>query len=183
MPPDFLQQILLAYHRAFAMKMFWRSNVLLLLPVRSSVEEAPTEVEFSSISRRIFTFRYFFQRILGRFSGVFWASINSENPRCRFSRRIRGLFDRLIADSHFGCSKNPHPSRCGILPHSRISGRMPLLPSCEVNDSISRCFRGFARSRRPATDYGFRTLIFWTSNFNIFTFVHRPSHPPIACIK
>jgi hypothetical protein len=33
-------------------------------------------------------------------------------------------------------------------------------PPCEVNDSISRFFRGFARSRHPAMAYGSRTLIF-----------------------
>jgi hypothetical protein len=93
------------------------------------------------ISRRFFTNRYFFQLMLGRFPGVFWASTNAENPRCRFSRRIRGIGDRLIADPHFGCPKHPQSSRCSILPHSREERQdAASTPSCEVNDSIYRVF-------------------------------------------
>jgi hypothetical protein len=92
-------------------------------------------------SRRFFTNCYFFQQILGRFPRDFGASTNSGKPQCRFTRRIRGFLDRLIADQNLGRPKNPHSSRCGILLHSREERQDAAATSpCEVNDSISQYF-------------------------------------------
>ena len=139
--------------------------------------------DLQGVSRRFFTNHYFFQLILGRFSGVFLTSTNSGKPQCRFSRRIRGFWDRLIADPHFGCPKNLHSSRCGILPHSREERH-----SCRLRHFFQgkrfafASFRGFVRSRRPATAYGSRRAFFLALKFKKFHFFLSiaPSHPPMA---
>jgi hypothetical protein len=50
------------------------------------------------ISCRFFANCYFSQLILTRFPRDFAASKNSKKWECRFSRRIRGIFGRIIAD-------------------------------------------------------------------------------------
>ena len=148
------------------------------------------------ISRRFFTNCYFFQLILTRFPRDSWASTNSGKLRCRFSRRIRGHWDRLLADRflHRGrhdwkaiaCRTVSFPtsillprelSRYGILPHPQQSGKMPLLPSCEVNDSISRVFAVLPEVaiRQRLTVFGHSFFVPQISKIALF---FSPSHPP-----
>jgi hypothetical protein len=100
-------------------------------------------------------------------------------------RPIRKSDKAVFLEDYEACGAN-------LLPISISDARAIRTPgvaaSCRCCTSLRgkrfdfASFRGFVRSRRPATAYGFRTIFIWPSNCEIFTFFSPPcsSHPPMA---
>jgi len=128
------------------------------------------------ISRRFFTFRYFFQLILGRFSGFL-------GPR-----PIRKSGNAVFLEEYEAVGTDFLPIR---ISDARNIHTPVVAASCRILGKVARCrfyflrgkrfdftsFRGFARSRHPSTVYGFWKVFFCTPNFKNSTFlvlrVHR----------
>jgi hypothetical protein len=133
----------------------------------------PAPKENDLLSRRFVTNCSFFQQTLCCFPRDFRASSISRKPRCRFSRRIRGFFSRVLADQNLGGSKNPHYGRRHLFAFEARAAECRFCTSFRGKRFDFVSYRGFARSLRPATSYGFRTLIFCAPNCENFTFLVR----------